>query len=85
MTKPLMMNYTITADNEAMRDQIVRWIETNITVPWELRMSSWGPDEDNEGKWGLFVDGGTVSTKRKRLSAFPDSSFVVQESGESSL
>jgi hypothetical protein len=85
MTRPKMMNYTIKSDNEELRDRILSRAETNIKVPWVVTISPSSPNGDPEGKWGLFIDGGTVSTKKKLLSAIKGESFCVSESGESSV
>jgi len=77
-----MMNYEIRTDSEELRDKIMDWT-SNINAPWRVTVSTWSPDDDREGKWGLFIDGGTVSTKRKLLSAFKAESLSIQESGES--
>jgi len=82
MTRPQMMNYEIRTDSEELRDRIVDWT-SNINAPWRVTVNTWSPDDDREGKWGLFIDGGTVSTKRKLLSAFKGESLSIQESGES--
>jgi hypothetical protein len=78
-----MMNYEIRTDSEELRDRIVDWTTHNINAPWRVTVSTWCPDDDREGKWGLFIDGGTVSTRRKLLSAFKGESLSIQESGES--
>jgi hypothetical protein len=52
-------------------------------VPWDVRISAWSPDDDDEGKWGLFIDGGTVSMKRKLLSAFKGRPLSIDASTDS--
>jgi hypothetical protein len=80
-----MMNYTIKSDSEELRDRILSWAQINIKVPWVVTISTSRPNDDAEGKWSLFIDGGTVSTKKKLLSIFKGESFSVSESGESSV
>jgi hypothetical protein len=83
MTQPEMMNYTIKTDSEELRDKILDWIEQNNNVPWDVRISTSNPDDDDEGKWGLFIDGGTVSMRRKLLSAFKGQPLSIDASADS--
>jgi hypothetical protein len=83
MTQAQMMNYTIKTDSEELRDKILDWIEKNNDPPWDVRIDAWSSDDDDEGKWGLFVDGGTVSMKRKLLSAFKGLPLSIDESTDS--
>jgi hypothetical protein len=83
MTRPKMMNYEVKADTQDLRDRILAWAETNILADWTTRFHSWSPHEDNSRKWGLFIDGGTVGTKRRLLAAFFGEPFSTTESGES--
>ena len=85
MTRPRMMNYEIKADSEVLRDRILKWTETNISVPWTVSIQTWDPADDVDGKWGLFIDGGAVSTKRKLLAAFKSDPFSIHKSGTSTL
>ena len=64
MTRPMMMNYEIRADTEDLRDRIAAWAETNINVDWMVAISTWTPEDDTDGKWGISIDGGTVGMKR---------------------
>ena len=82
MTQSEMMNYTIKADSEELRDKILDWIEKNNDPPWDVTISTWNPDDDDDGKWGLFVDGGTVSMKRELLSAFKGLPLSIAESAD---
>jgi hypothetical protein len=50
-----------------------------------VSIQTWAPADDDAEKWGLFIDGGTVSTKKKLLSAFQGESFSIHESGDSSV
>ena len=85
MTQPSMVNYEIKADNEDLRDRILAWAESNIHAPWEVRFNTWDPEDDDENKWGMFVDGGTVGTRRKLLAAFQGEPFIIRGSGDSSV
>jgi hypothetical protein len=69
MTRAKMMNYEVKADTQDLRDRILAWAEENIRADWTIAFNTWSPDEDNSGKWGLFIDGGTVGTKRRLLAA----------------
>jgi hypothetical protein len=84
MNKPQIMIYRIKADSKELRDKIRDWSEINIKVSWNFGISTWDPSADDEGKWGLLIDGGTVQIKEKLLSAFQGRAFIIQESDENS-